>query len=752
MATIYIKGTSRHTSTNADGNFTLAANAGTHTLVVTFVGHKSINQVVQVAANANVDAGTLRLVSASAMQEVQVQGETQSRQIKNQGFQVNVVDLKSQYNLNIDINQVLNRTSGVRVREDGGLGANFTFSLNGFTGRQVKFFLDGIPMDNFGPSLTLNNFPANMAERVEVYKGVVPVSLGADALGGAVNIVTRSNPNYLDASYSYGSFNTHRASLNHAYTNVNTGFTVRTNAFYNYSDNDYKVKVQPIDLVTGQQGALQKVKRFHDGYQSIGAQVEAGVTGKKYADKLLVGLIAAGNNKDIQTGVTMNQVFGARTSNSHSIIPTLKYKKTDLFVKGLDLSLYSAYNMTRNQFIDTAHVRYNWLQQTVPSSTAELSRSQLKNRDNEALITANLTYALKTHYAVSINYVTTDFRRKSSDVENPDNVTFLYPQKLNKQIVGLALQQKFDRFTAYAFGKAYVLDVKSFEQVGNGTGVASYQPSFTNSTHYGYGAAAGYFIVPELQVKTSYEHTYRLPEAVELLGDGLYTRRNSALKPENSDNINVGALYTFNLTGEHRFNIEADYIFRNAHNYIRLDQAQTQPIDRQYINVGPVQTNGVEGAIRYSWKNRLHADVNATYQSITDRQKTFSSTNFQGTTISPNLNYGYRIPNTPYLFGNANVGYVFSRVGGDRNTLDINYSVNYTKKYYLTPNQLGSGNTDAIPTQVAHNLIANYAIRSGRYNVALECRNFTNNDLYDNYLLQKPGRAFFVKVRYFISK
>lgn len=41
-----------------------------------------------------------------------------------------------------------------------------------------------------------------MAERVEVYKGVLPVNLGADALGGAVNIVSRRDANYLDATYS----------------------------------------------------------------------------------------------------------------------------------------------------------------------------------------------------------------------------------------------------------------------------------------------------------------------------------------------------------------------------------------------------------------------------------------------------------------------------------------------------------------------------------------------------------------------
>jgi len=750
--TLSLKGTNYRTETDEEGKFTLSAPLGNYQLVISRVGFKPQTRNISITAGNDLLLPDIILTNRPELKEVRVTGKTRVKKAKEQAYNLNVLDTKKLYNSASDLNHALNQTSGIRVREDGGVGSNFTFSLNGFTGRQVKFFLDGIPMDNFGSSLTLNNFPPNMADRVEIYKGVTPVSLGADALGGAVNIITRSNPNYLDVSYGYGSFNTHKASVNHAFTDAKTGFTVRTNAFYNYSDNNYKVKVQPINLATGQKEPEQEVKRFHDAYQSIGAQIEAGITGKKYADKLLIGLIASGNNKDIQTGVTMDQVFGARTSRSSSVIPTFKYKKTDLLIKGLELSIYSAYNMTRNRFIDTTRLRYNWLQQTIPTSTAELSRSQLKNKDNEGLVTANATYAISENHAVSLNYVMTDFGRTSSDVEDPGNITFLYPQRLNKQIAGLSWQEKYERFTATAFGKFYALHARSFEQVSNGTGVADYKQSSTNTTNYGYGAAAAYFILPLLQAKVSYEHTYRLPEAVELLGDGLYTRRNSALKPESSNNFNIGALYAFDIKNNHSFNIEVNYIFRNAHDYIRLDQAQTQPIDRQYINIGDVRTNGVEGEIRYTWKNRLRAAANITYQSIIDKQKTLTSTNFQGTITTPNLGYGYRIPNTPYLFGNADLGYIFRKVGGDKNTLDISYSLNFTKAYYLTPYHLGFNNQDIIPTQVAHNIIANLAIRDGRYNVAFECRNITNNELFDNYLLQKPGRSFFVKLRYFISR
>ena len=154
---------------------------------------------------------------------------------------------------------MINQSSGVRMRESGGMGSDYSFTLNGFAGKQVKFFLDGIPMDNFGSSLSLTNLSANIAERVEVYKGVLPVNLGADALGGAVNIVTRKDANYLDASYSISSFNTHRLSVNGAFTDKKSGFTVRANTYYNYSDNNYRVHVPILNLATNEVGPNQWV-------------------------------------------------------------------------------------------------------------------------------------------------------------------------------------------------------------------------------------------------------------------------------------------------------------------------------------------------------------------------------------------------------------------------------------------------------------------------------------------------------------
>ena len=54
---------------------------------------------------------------------------------------------------------------------------------------------------------------------------------------------------------------------------------------------------------------------------------------------------------------------------------------------------------------------------------------------------------------------------------------------------------------------------------------------------------------------------------------------------------------------------------------------------------------------------------------------------------------------------------------------------------------------EVVPTQFAHNLSLSYSLQQGRYNFSIECRNLTDEKLYDNFSLQKAGRAYYAKVR-----
>lgn len=48
------------------------------------------------------------------------------------------------------------------------MGSDFDFSINGLSGSAVKFFIDGVPLDIMGSSMSLNNIPVNLSERIEV--------------------------------------------------------------------------------------------------------------------------------------------------------------------------------------------------------------------------------------------------------------------------------------------------------------------------------------------------------------------------------------------------------------------------------------------------------------------------------------------------------------------------------------------------------------------------------------------------------
>ncbi|MEQ8533399.1 MAG: TonB-dependent receptor plug domain-containing protein, partial [Imperialibacter sp.] len=330
-ANVLLKGTTTGTVTSVDGSFEIThIAAGSYVLQAHLLGFEGFEKEVRLTAGQRLKIDITLAEASYELDNVEVVGKSEGTEVRELPYAVSVISTKNLYNSTSNAKEVLNRVPGVRAREDGGVGSNLSFTLNGFSGDQVKFFLDGIPMDNYGSSLSLNNIPVNTIERIEVYKGVVPVWLGTDALGGAVNIVSNKRHKFIDASYSLGSFNTHLVSLNGAYTHPQNGFTVRANANVNYSDNSYKVWV-PIKEGNNIVDSAN-VRRFHDQYRSGVVKLEAVVVNNPYADNLLLGLMVSGNDKEVQTGATMNSVYGGIVRNSQSVIPSLKYSKENLVI------------------------------------------------------------------------------------------------------------------------------------------------------------------------------------------------------------------------------------------------------------------------------------------------------------------------------------------------------------------------------------------------------------------------------------
>ena len=115
--------------------------------------------------------------SITQLEEVVVKAEAPIKRIQKAAYNVVAIEAQPLKAVNSNAADILARVSGVKMRETGGVGAEAHINLNGFTGRHVRTFIDGVPMNGANASFRINNIPAEMIERIEIYKGVVPLPL-----------------------------------------------------------------------------------------------------------------------------------------------------------------------------------------------------------------------------------------------------------------------------------------------------------------------------------------------------------------------------------------------------------------------------------------------------------------------------------------------------------------------------------------------------------------------------------------------
>ena len=746
QATIAIEGTTSGTYTDDLGRYSLQVPPGRHTFVVSFLGYRTVKQPLDIRQDKRHNF-TLQ-ESAVTLNTVEVYGKTQTQKIKEGAFTVNALDVKSTVNSLNNLNNLVNRTTGITVRQQGGVGSDFDLSINGMSGNSIRYFLDGMPLDAKGSGVSLANLPVNIIDRIEIYKGVVPAVLGTDALGGAIHIITKQEKkHFLDASYSIGSFHSHRADLNAQIVEPKTGLIIRPTVGVNYSKNDYRMKNVEMRDESGDNFIIGNPKRFHDAYFSLLGHIEAGVTGKKWADEFFVSASYSKTDKELQTGSVQNKVYGMAERKSDAWNIAARYRKQHFILRNMQLSASLSRTWDHSLTVDTAYRKYYWDGGYIVTQRNEIMGKQPSMRHYKrplTIVRTNLDYRLNDRHNLNLNYhlsrIGNDRYDETDEEFKPSNDVVI------KYIIALSYNQLlFDgKMSNVFFVKDYINhpNIRQTDQPSV-TGSGKVQGATTRN-YIGYGAGTRYTVAEPLSVKASYEHSVRLPVARELLGNGTTIYANVALKPESSDNLNVALFGTWHPYAGHTVYYEAGAFLRNVNNYIQTTITEKEGT-MQYTNVPAVHIKGLEGEVRYDWQSKLLLAANISYQDARDQQKLKSDG-------KPSATYNNRVPNRPWLFGSAEASYTFSNPLLPHGKLRLNCTYQWVHWYFLTWEAYGSHENKArIPTQHICNADVTYSWNRGRYNIALECSNFLNQTAYDNYKLQKPGRAFMAKFRLFIE-
>lgn len=731
----------RGTATRADGRFVIRdVPVGTYRLRVSLVGYEAAADTVAVVAGETTEVAIRLAETTLEMEGVVVEGTTEADRLEASAQAVDVVDLETAQVETADLGEVLAKTKGVSVRRSGGLGSDTRFSLNGLTDDQIRFFLDGVPLEWAGFPFGIANVPVGLIKRVEVYKGVVPIRFGTDALGGAVNLVTPDGYAGTRGSVSYqvGSFGTHRAALNAGYQDEDTGLFVRGSGFFDHTDNDYSVRVEVPSEDPETRGQLVPATRdrFHDTYQAQGGRVEVGVANRPWTNRLALSAFASGYDNELQSNRTMTRPYGEVEFGGRTVGGTLRYRHD--VAERVSVDLTGGYTYRSTDFLDVATCIYNWSGDCVRErqQPGEINPGDPRDEtlfERVAYGRLNVAWEGGDRHTLRVTVAPTNVSRSGEDrIRTGGDVAapITADRSLLSVVSGVEYEVNlFDgRLQNIAFGKNYVQKVRSKDPVPGG-GTRSIR---RNQVHYGGGNMVRYRIGERLQVNASYEYTTRLPRAQEIFGDVVDTNANLELEPEVSHNLNLGVKGNTN-TSFGRWQSELTSFLRETDNLILALPASGNRFRNE--NVFSARSVGVEGSMRWtSPSNLVRLEGNATYLDFRNRTDTGPLAPFEGD----------RIPNRPYLFANGSVRLQLQRMLPANDRVSLEWDTRFVDDFFQFWESAGTRESKrVIPDQLLHALALTYRLKRGGRSVdfTAQSSNLADARAYDFYGAQRPGRA-----------
>ncbi len=461
----------------------------------------------------------------------------------------------------------------------------------------------------------------------------------------------------------------------------------------------------------------------------------------------MVGITYSRMYKEIQTGVRQEIVYGQKHRHGHSLIPSVEYYKRNLFAKGLDLSFNANYNRNITINVDTASVKYNWKGETAPlNSPGEQSYQHAKADNNNWSASLTSNYRLGPNHVFTVNNVFNSFKRTNENMLNTPPSKDEISKVTSKNIIGISYRYAPDtKMNFSVFGKYYHQYVAG--PIATSAAQDNYVHTSRSDNYAGYGAAGTLFLPGGIQLKASYEKALRMPTIEEMFGNEDLETGDISLKPESSHNMNLNLSYNATF-GNNIIYVEAGVIYRDTRDYIQRNIMSLSggKFAASYTNYGKVRTGGLSLSARYNFSKWLSVGGNFTQMNVRDNMRTAINN------TAANVSYRQRMPNLPYMFADTDASFYWAGLGRKDNTLTLTYDNQYTHSFCYYASNLGSNSNDyMVPDQFAHNLAISYGIMGGKYNISFECRNLTNASLYDNFSLQKAGRAFYGKVRVYFG-
>jgi outer membrane receptor protein involved in Fe transport len=598
--------------------------------------------------------------------------------------------------------QVLAETVGIQVRRFGGLGDFTTVSIRGSTPGQVRFFFDGVPLTRArSETVNLSDLPLDPLAKIEIYRGVSPLSVGATALGGIINLVTKDpDEPGMSVLAGGGSFGTRKATL------LGSGrqgdFAALASFSYLGSNGDF-----PFDDDNGTPENPfddERVDRQNNEFNSGDALLK-GI----YDLSRTARLIALNELFVNQQGVPGIGAFQSLDANVEDL-RNLSYVRleadgvSDLEID-LDSTLYFLYE--EEQFEDLR-------------GEIGTGNQQSRNRTFSPGFFTHGFRPLGTHLLegrIDLGgeiFVPRDLL--SDDPAGPDQSRFNFA-------AGVGDTVDFFQGSLVLEGQLrYELAVDDFGGILGPDGHPIDSSGGATSQLFTPHAGARIDVWDDLWVKTNVGRYGRIPSFFELFGNRGSVVGNPDLQPEEGLNVDAGFDFVPARLGPlTRLRGEAVFFYRDVDDLIVLVQNSQRVSVPQ--NVGSAEILGAELSLRFRAWERLGLIANYTYQDARD------------TSDVPSRR-GNQLPGRPLHEAYARAEYHWEGW------------MPFYELSFTSGNFLDQANLQEVESSAVHTLGLQYALPRWPVTLTFEARNFTDDQVEDFGGFPLPGLTFFGTVAY----
>ncbi len=608
--------------------------------------------------------------------------------------------------------EYLARSVGVHVRSTGGYGTYSTASVRGSSAKQVRVFLDGIPLGQAQSGVVdLADIPVSSLSRIEVYRGFGPYDLSGSSIGGVVNLVTRkaADTGSGQVSASYGSLSTARYHGSYSFSRSNWDMlavataTSSANNFEFLDDNG--TPYNPDDDET-----VERINNDVDEYEAL----------LKVSRPLSGGTLVASNQFYYRRqGLPGYSAIQSQTERITKVydLSHIGWRRRWAAAAGLRTGLGLYYLYQRDHFEDRRP-------KTVGVKPDEKNRT--------LSFGGNLRWSLplskwRQTLRGLVEFGQEAFRPEElrTDVEQGERQT--------RRTLVLNLEDEINlitkrlRLVPTGRYERYTDRTQPFETIRRD--MTTYNRDLIDTTviHSELSGRVGLVAAPGagLSIKANYGRSYRIPSLMEIFGYRGMTVPNPGLKPERGLNRDVGISYDFQFGAGQYLAAEFAYFWSDVEDlimfvYVPFAQAA------QAINIDGAEIEGYECSI--------------------------SSGTWRGFTVSANLTHltaintgpvsymtGKHLPNRPrdeasaavrWSYRGASAFYEFDHISGNYWNAYNGVAPNNKGPLFATRSLHAAG--VKVPTGIPHT------------GFGIEMRNITNQQYEDVMGFPLPGRSTIV--------